>query len=391
MNNHFVVQGIPKTLFGAGAIRSLAQECLALGGSPVLLVMDRSLSQTPLRGRVEELLAEGGVSWVLYGEITPEPSPELADRGAQLARREGVRVVVGVGGGSTLDVAKAIAALVTNPGTAEDYVGLDLVKEPALPSVMVPTTAGTGSEVTFTAVFTMRETRTKGGINSPRLYPRTAILDPELTITLPPWETACTGMDALTHAIESYTSRQAHFWSEPHSLRAVELIGKHLRGAVHQGDDLHHRTALMKASFLGGLGLAMAGVGAVHALAYPLGALFDIPHGLANATLLPYVLQYNLPGNLRKHARLAQALGESPSQGSLREGAETAVLAVVSLAQDIGIPESLKELGIPEEAIREMADSAMKVARPMANNPRPVTVEAAMAIYRNAFAGQHLS
>jgi alcohol dehydrogenase len=290
-----------------------------------------------------------------------------------------------------MDVAKAIAVLATNEGKAVDYIGLDLVKRPGLATIMIPTTAGTGSEVTFTSVFTMRETKTKGGINSPFLYPHTAILDPELTLGLSPEVTAYTGMDALTHAIESFTSLQSHFMSEPISLEAVEILSANLRGAVYSGHDASgypYRENMMKGSYLAGLGLAMAGVGAVHALAYPLGALFDVPHGVANALMLPYVLEYNYPGNMDKFSLIARAMGEGGEASSERLMAARAVRAVFDLFCDLGLPRSLKELNIPEESIPEMAEGAMNVTRPILNNPRLMTVKAAENIYRRAFMGE---
>jgi alcohol dehydrogenase len=287
-----------------------------------------------------------------------------------------------------LDVAKAIAVLSKNEGIATDYIGLGLVKKPGIPTIMIPTTAGTGSEVTFTAVFTMRETKTKGGINSPFLYPHTAIIDPQLTMDLSPEVTASTGMDAFTHAVESFTSLQAHFASEPVSLSAVDIISANLRGAVFNGKHYSYRENMMKASYLAGLGLAMAGVGAVHALAYPLGAMFDVPHGLANAVMLPYVLEYNHPGNIDKFCQLAIAMGEEDAGLSAREMAASVVGSVFDLSEDIGIPRTLEFLKIPRDAVPQMAQAAIRVARPIMNNPRPVSVGVIEEIYSRAFEGR---
>jgi alcohol dehydrogenase len=346
------------------------------------------LSKSDTCSRTEELLRKGSIESFLYPEVTPEPAPTLADAGAEVARKEKVDCIIGLGGGSTMDVAKAISVLVNNEGKATDYIGLGLVKKPGLPSIMVPSTSGTGSEVTFTSVFTMRETKSKGGINSPHLYPHTAILDPELTLPLSPQVTAYTGMDALTHAIESFTSLQAHFMSEPISLKAIEIIAANLRGAVFKGDNYRHRENMMKGSYLAGLGLAMSGVGAVHALAYPLGALFDIPHGIANALMLSYVLEYNYPSSTEKFSLVAMAMGKGEEVSADRETAAHAVRAVSDLSVAIGIPQTLRELDIPEEAIPEMAEAAMKVAIPIMNNPRSMTARAAEEIYRKAFEGR---
>ncbi|MBW1861596.1 MAG: iron-containing alcohol dehydrogenase [Deltaproteobacteria bacterium] len=385
MNSLITIEGVKKTIFGPGAINQIGQECKALKATRTLVVMDHGLSKTDIRSQVWELLKKSRIKPILYPDITPEPAPTLADIGAGLAKKEKVGCVIAVGGGSTMDVAKAIAILVKNEGKAIDYIGLGLVKKPGLPTIMVPTTSGTGSEVTFTSVFTMRETKTKGGINTPFLYPYTVILDPELTIGLPPEITAYTGMDALTHAIESFTSLQAHFMSEPISLRAIELISASLRGAVFNGRDYQYRENMMKGSYLAGLGLAMSGVTAVHALAYPLGAFFDIPHGMANALMLPYVLEYNYPADIDKFYRIAFAMDEEENGYSGRVMASRAVQAVFDLSGDIGIPRTLKALNIPVDAIPEMAEAAMKVERPILNNPRPMSVRVAEEIYGKAF------
>jgi alcohol dehydrogenase len=388
MNMPITIEGVKKTVFGTGALNRIAEECKALKASRALVVMDRELAKTEIGSRTLDILKKGRVKAIPFPEITPEPSPSLADNGALLAREEKAACVIGVGGGSTLDVAKAIGVLVKNEGKATDYIGLGLVKKPGLPTIMVPTTAGTGSEVTFTAVFTMRETKTKGGINSPFLYPHTAVIDPELTMNLSPAVTANTGMDAFTHAVESFTSLQAHFVSEPVSLRAIELVSGNLRGAVFNGKSFLYRENMMKASYLAGLGLAMAGVGAVHALAYPLGAMFDVPHGLANAVMLPFVLEYNYPGDIDKFCQLAFAMGEEDTGMAPREMAAMAVSAVFDLSADIGIPATLEELKIPRDAIPQMAQAAIKVARPIANNPRPVSLSVIEQIYERAFEGR---
>ena len=390
MNNLITIEGVKKTVFGQGALHQIGEECRALKASKALLVMDQALSKKEICTKANEWLRKSRIKVFLYPEITPEPAPELADTGAEIAKKEKADCVIGVGGGSTMDVAKAIAVLAKNEGKAVDYVGLGLVKKPGLPTIMVPTTAGTGSEVTFTSVFTMRGTKTKGGINSPYLYPHTALLDPELTLELSPEVTAYTGMDALTHAIESYTSLQAHFMSEPVSLKAVEIISANLRGAVFDGRCYQYRENMMIGSYLAGLGLAMAGVTAVHALAYPLGALFDIPHGIANGLMLSYVLEYNYPGNMDKFSVLNQAMGSGITVSSKRDMAASAVRAVLDLSRDIGVPLTLKELDIPEEAIPEMAEAAIKVARPIMNNPRLMSVEVIEDIYRRAFEGKIL-
>ena len=387
MNNIKTIEGVKKTVFGSGAVSKLGIECKNLGASKALLVMDQALSKSVIAEKVKESLKSERIRVFMFSDVTPEPDPKIADLGTELALKEKVRCIIGVGGGSTMDIAKAIGMLMKNGGKAVEYIGIDKVKKPGIPTIMVPTTAGTGSETTLTAVFTQRDTRKKGGINSAFIYPDTAVLDPELTLDLPPMITAYTGMDALTHAIESYTSLNAHFMSEIISLRAIELIMENLRGAVFDGKNIKYRENMMMGSYLAGMGLAMAGVGAVHALAYPMGAIYDVPHGIGNGLLLPYVLEYNYPGNIEKFCNMAIYVGQDMEGLSSRENASLVSEAVFELAEDIGVPMTLKELNIPEDSIPEMAKAAMQVAVPIANNPRPMTVEAAMDIYRNAYEG----
>ncbi len=377
------IESVKRTLFGTGCVAQLGERLKELGLHSVILVLDKKMSNGHIGQRIKGILSDSGISFQEYADVTPEPAPELADRGAELARSYKVGGVLAVGGGSTMDVAKAIAVLATNPGRARDYIGLNLVKERGLPSIMVPTTAGTGSEATFTAVFTMREEKKKGGINSPYLYPELAVLDPELTVELPPFETAYTGMDALTHAIESYTSTSSHFLSRAISIKALELIAKNLRGAVYQGKNIHFRTAMLQGSYLGGLGLAMAGVGAVHAMAYPLGAFYDIPHGLANSVLLPYVMEYNYPADISAHAMISRLLGcEEVGDWKCASHLRTTLL---NLQKDIGLPLTLRDLGVPKGDIHKMAEVAMGVTRPMANNPRPMGLEDVVKVYHRAY------
>jgi alcohol dehydrogenase len=284
-----------------------------------------------------------------------------------------------------MDTAKAAAILATNGGRAKDYQGLNKVPRPGLLKGMIPTTAGTGSEVTFTAVFIDEEEKKKAGINSPHLYPDMSFLDPELTLSLPPAVTAFTGMDALAHAIESYTSLIANPLSEMFSLEAIRQIGKGLRQAVEKGSDLQARSEMLYGSLLAGIGLANAGVTAVHSLSYPLGGRFGVPHGVGNGLLLPAVMDYNALSCAEKFARIAGALGENVEGLSIKGAAILAADSVKRLARDIEVPRRLSDLGIPESALPWMAEEALKVTRPLENNPRPVSQEDAIQIYKNVF------
>jgi alcohol dehydrogenase class IV len=381
----FSFRAAGEIIFGVGAVNRLGAAVRKAGGKRVLVVADPGFAKTGSFLQVTQSLEREGLSLVLFDRVEPEPRTVVADQGGEVARKERCDFVLGVGGGSAMDTAKAAAVLATNGGQARDYQGLDKVPRPGLPKGMVPTTAGTGSEVTFTAVFINEEEKKKAGINSPHLYPEMSVLDPELTLSLPPAVTAFTGMDALAHAVESYTSKAAHSLSEMFSLEGIRLIGKSLRRAVEVGSDLDARSDMLLGSLLAGIGLANAGVTAVHSLSYPLGGRFRVPHGVGNGLLLPAVMEYNALSLPEKFARIAGAIGEKTEGLSAKKAALLAVEAVRRLARDIQVPMRLSDLGIPESAFPGMAEEALKVTRPLENNPRPVSFEDAIQVYRSVF------
>ncbi len=373
--------------FGVGLIETLADVVQKYNGTKVLLVADPNLQEVGLLAKITAPLDKSKVDYVVFDHIDPEPGLRLADEGCALALKEKCDAVVGVGGGSAMDVAKAVAILMTNGGKAVDYLGLGLIKKLGVPKIMVPTTAGTGAEVTFTAVFINEETGSKGGMNGDPLYPDAAILDPALTVTLPPHVTAAPGIDAFVHAMEAFTSTQSQPISDMYALEAMELISGNIHKAYANGDNLEARSAMMMGSLLGGKALATAGVGLVHAMAYPLGGMFGIPHGLANAVLMPFVVNYNLIGDPEKYARVADIMGYDVTKMSIREAATTAVEAVYNMNQDVNIPTSLAALDIPADKIPEMAEIALTVTRPVENNPRKPSLEDVISIYEIAHKG----
>jgi len=385
MKKTFSFTGAKKIVFGCAAFESLADHVKELGGRRPLIVLDKNLSKSGFRERAQAALAAGSLKAVFFDKVEPEPLLELADEGTEAARRGKCDIVVGIGGGSAMDVAKAVAALLPNKGRAVDFLGLNKVPGPGIPTIMVPTTAGTGSEVTFTAVFLRKNLNKKEGMNSPYLYPTLALLDPTLTLSLPPQPTAATGIDALCHAIESYTSVNASPMSEMVSLEAIRLIAENLRTCVHNGRNLEARENMLLGSLYAGLGLANAGVGAAHSLSYPLGGKYGISHGVANTLMLPRVMDFNVPSAQNKFAVIAEIMGESTEGLPLREAAYLAVDAVESLIEDCGIFTTLREIGVPEEDFPELARIALTVLRPLENNPRKVTFEEAVEIYRAAY------
>jgi alcohol dehydrogenase len=385
--NPFTITQPTQIHFGRKTILKLPQVIAQLGGQKPLVVVDPGLQKAGLDAKIIGPLDEAGLAHTIFNDVDPEPGLRLADKAAEIARSTGCDCVVGAGGGSAMDIAKAAAILLTNGGKAVDYLGLGKIKKAGVPKIMIPTSAGTGAEVTFTAVFINEETGSKGGMNGDPLYPDAALLDPELTVSLPPNVTATTGLDALTHALEAYTSIQAHPVSEMYSLEAIDLICTNIRSAFADGRNLEAREAMLLGSLMGGKALAMAGVGLVHAMAYPLGGMFGIAHGMANAVLLPYVTEYNLIGNLQKHASLAHFFGFDVAGMPLRDAAGLMVEGLFQLNFDLEIPASLTELNVPKDKIPEMADIALTVARPVENNPRQPTREDIIEIYNYAMQG----
>ena len=383
----FSVNQPTRILFGVNAVNQVGDMISQLGGHRVFLVADPGLKQAGIIQQVADLLDKAKIPCIVYDKVTPEPGLKLADQAVLLAKKNKADCVVGLGGGSALDIAKAASILLTNGGKAEDYLGLGKIKRQGVPKIMIPTTAGTGAEVTFTAVFINEKTNSKGGMNGDPLYPDAAILDPALTLSLPPHVTAATGIDAFTHALEAFVSTQAHVISDMYALEAIGLISNNLGAAYANGSNLEARSAMLMGSLLGGKALATAGVGLVHAMAYPLGGMFNTAHGLANAVLLPYVVEYNIIGSPDKFATVAQVMGYEIEGLPLREAAQLAVEAIHQLNADVGIPSSLADLNIPTDKIAEMAQIALTVTRPVENNPRKPTQEDVIAVYEAAFNG----
>lgn len=377
-------QTTPRLVMGPGALGRIVDELRRLGGGKVLVATDPGIVRIGLADRLEGLLSAGGIDFVRFDAVEPDPSIQTALAAAELAKKENVQAVIGLGGGSALDIAKVAAVLAGNDGPVSGYFGIDLIPRPGLPTILVPTTAGTGSEVTPIAILSDHEEKLKKGIVSPHLFPKTALLDPELTLGLPPQVTAATGMDALIHAVEAYTSKNASSLTDTLAEKAIRLIGDNIRVAYANGSNLAARAAMLEGSLLAGMAFANAGVTAVHAFAYPIGAEFHIPHGVANSIMLVPVMEFNMIGDLAKFAALAHILGEPVSGLNRRQAALSAVEALRDLTRDLRIPASLSSFGVTEADIPELAKGVMKVTRLLANNPRVMTVEDAEAIYRRA-------
>lgn len=370
--------------FGPGSVAKLEEEGKALGARHTLLVTDPGIRKAGLLDRALGPLRACGTEVEVYDGVEPEPPIQVLERCHETYRRERFDLVVGLGGGSSLDVAKSMSVLLANDGRPRDYLGIDLVPKPGVPSILVPTTGGTGAEATPNAIFSIEEEKVKKAIVSPHVIPRVAILDPELTLGLPPAQTAAAGVDALTHCLETYVALNATPMTEMFSLEGMRLLSRAIRRAVANGGDLPARSDMLLGSYYGGVCLAGASAGAIHALSYPLGGRYHVPHGVGNAMLFPHVMEFNHVGNLEKFARVAKVLGERVEGLSLREAARASVKAVRTLCEDVGIPTTLREVNVDPSAIPELAEAASKITRLLDFNPRRMTKEDIVRVYERA-------
>jgi len=371
-----------KVVFGTGTVRKIGEQARALGGTRVLVVTDPVLRRVGPIEETRKYLEEAGLAVTIYDGVEPNPTIEVVEQGLTLAREFACDLLVGLGGGSSIDSAKAIGLMLNNAGSISDYWGRAPANR-AVPVIAVPTTAGTASEVTWVTVIKDAKRKVKMGIGHPNLAAAVALCDPALSTTMPANVTASTGLDALTHAVESYTNTSTEPISEALALEAIRLIGANLRPAVAKGDNLSARERMLLASLMAGLAFANTRLGIVHAITSPLGGYFPVPHGVVNAILLPYAMEFNLIGHLEKHARIAAALGENVQGLSPVEAAGRSVEAVKKLAKDVGLPAGLGEVGVKEESLPEVCAEAMKnVNIPI--NPRRPTVEDLITICKKA-------
>jgi len=370
-------------LFGVGASEHLPTYVKYFPEGPVLIVTDHGLVKAGVLDKVQGLLSTTGRDLRVFDAVEPDPNKKCLEECLDLVRTVKPKLVLGIGGGSCLDVAKVAAAIYVNGGQIEDYAGIDKLPSKGLPTILMPTTSGTGSEVSPNAVISDKEQQSKLGIVSPHLYCDLAIVDPSLTLSCPANITASSGMDALTHAIEIYTNRFSTAIVDTIALEAIRLVGRNLSTCVHNGADLEARSAMSLAALYAGLGLGPINTAAVHALAYPLGGTYDIPHGLANSILLPYVMEFNQPACLAKFGRIAKALASTGRND--KDNIFQPVEMVRKLSRDVGIPQRLRDINIPKEAIPQMAAAAIKVNRLLKNNPRSITLSDIKQIYQHAY------
>lgn len=381
MLSSFVFQLPTKIYYGCGELLKIADRVREVGaGNRILIVTDQVVGGAPFMETLLRDLKENGFDCLVYSGAEPNPAVRHVREGLNLANRHRCDLIIGIGGGSSLDAAKAIAIMARNPGEIGDYWG-NPPQNKALPLIAIPTTAGTSSELTWVTVIKDEERKVKMGIGSPKLAPTMAIYDPEITVSVPAGLTASIGMDTLTHAIEAYINKNNNPVAELAALEAIRLVGENLRTAVSDGKNLEARQGMLLATLFAGIAFANIGLGVVHAITAIMGGFFPVSHGVINAILLPPCMDYNLEACTAKYARIAMALGEQVDGLSERAAAEKAVAAVFRLSRDVGIPARLSEVGVSAEHLEEIVQSAMKnVNIPI--NPRRPGPEDLLAICR---------
>lgn len=376
----------PLVVSGLDAAETVGRHSLPYG-KKALIVTDSRLVEAGLLDGISRSLADAKIDFVVFDNVTTEPLMEYAEAGLSASKENHCDFLISVGGGSCIDTAKGISVLSGNPGRLPDYEGLNKVEKPGMPHLAIPTTAGTGSEVSPTTIITDSARNVKMVIMSPHIATRAALVDPLMTVQMPQGVTASTGMDALTHAIEGYVSVRAQSITDALNLHAIELIAQNLPRAWSDGTNIDARARMMTGSLEAGIGFCNSSVALVHGMARPLGVYFHTPHGIANAVLLPAVMEFTLWGNPQKFARIAKALGENTDGLSVMDAAYLSVKAVKRLADGIGIP-SIRGLGVSEtdfeQKVDQMSQDAL-VGGSAGFNPRKAVPAEILKIYRKAF------
>ena len=372
--------------FGAGSRKVIAEEVAKRGYKKALIVTDKDLIKFGVADQVIAVLKDANIPYEIFDEVKPNPPVKNVKAGIAAFQAAGADFMIAIGGGSSMDTSKAIGIIINNPEFS-DVVSLEGVantKKKSVPVIALPTTAGTAAEVTINYVITDEENVKKMVCVDPNDIPTLAIIDPELMLSMPRGLTASTGMDALTHAIEGLITLGAWEMSDMFETKAIEMIAKWLPKAVENPSDIEARDGMATAQYIAGMAFSNVGLGLVHGMAHPLGAYYDIPHGVANALLLPFVMEYNKEAAKAKYRTIAEAMGVDTSSMSDDEAADAAVKAVKDLAIRVRIPQHLSEIGVPESGLPTLAQAAFNdVCTP--GNPRQTNVEEILAIYKKAF------
>ena len=376
-----------RNVFGEGAVHEIGSLLGSLHVSNAMIVTDKFLAQSGMADLVAGILTQSGIRSAVFDGAEPNPTDKNVEAGVAFFHAHSCDSIISLGGGSSHDCAKGIGLVASNGGRIHDYEGVDKATQDVVPLMAINTTAGTASEITRFCIITDTVRKVKMAIVDWRVTPKIAVNDPELMKGMPPSLTAATGMDAMTHAIEAYVSTDANVLTDSAALMAVKMIYQYLPKAVANGDYMKARDKMAYAQYLAGIAFNNASLGYVHAMAHQLGGMYNLPHGVCNAILLPYVEEFNLIGNLNRFRDLAEAMGEKVEGLSTGDAAAKAIQAIRTISRQVGIPASLKELGVKPEDFGIMAENAMKDVCCL-TNPRKATKEQVIEIYRRAYEGE---
>ena len=386
LKSSFSYNSVPKIRFGVGSIYESIDDLLTILGERIMVITDQGLTDIGLHRRLLEKMEEGGAPTILFDEVESDPSLSTVLTAISVAKNNSITGIIGFGGGSPMDVAKLTALICGSKENLNDVWGIGNAKGPRLPLCLIPTTAGTGSEVTPISIITI-EGEEKRGVVSPIILPDLAVLDPTLTVGLPGPITAATGIDAMVHAIEAFSSKSPNnnYISQLMAKEALMLLNNSISLAVNNGKNIKARTNMLMGSMMAGMAFANSPVAAVHALAYPLGGHYHIPHGLSNSLILPSVLEFNMPEAYRLYAELAEVIISDIGAGSMESKAMLFLESMCGIIRDVELPSTLDKVNIPETDLKMLAAEAMLQQRLLINNPREVTEEDALNIYQSAY------
>ncbi|WP_209342451.1 iron-containing alcohol dehydrogenase [Flavonifractor sp. AGMB03687] len=376
-----------RNVFGEGAVNEIGTLMGCLNVSHSMIVTDKFLAQSGMAASIQEILSGSSIRSVVFDGAEPNPTDKNVEAGVAFFQENNCDSIISLGGGSSHDCAKGIGLVASNGGTIHDYEGVDKATRDVVPLMAINTTAGTASEITRFCIITDTTRKVKMAIVDWRVTPKIAVNDPVLMRGMPASLTAATGMDAMTHAIEAYVSTAANVLTDSAALMAVKMIYQYLPKAVANGDYMKARDKMAYAQYLAGIAFNNASLGYVHAMAHQLGGYYNLPHGVCNAILLPYVEEFNLIGNLNRFRDLAQAMGEQIDGLSTGDAAAKAIQAIRTISRQVGIPANLKMLGVKPEDFGVMAENAMKDVCCL-TNPRKATKEQIIEIYRRAYEGE---
>ncbi|AAU36676.1 iron-containing alcohol dehydrogenase [Basfia succiniciproducens] len=372
-----------KVIAGAGCVAQITDVVNSFDATNVVIITDQGVFNAGLINEPKMLLEQAGVNVHVISDTPPEPPVDKVNDIYKVAMQFNVEMVIGIGGGSAMDTAKLVAILLNNHVALRDVVdGKVKFKNRGIPTLMIPTTSGTGSEATQNSIVLVPERELKVGIVDEKMLPNCVILDPKMTTGLPKHITANTGIDALCHAIECYISKKCSPFTEMFALKSIELIAKSIRIAYEDGHNLQARENMLLGSYLGGVSIATSSTVAVHALSYPLGGKYHIPHGLSNAILLPDVMKFNLDACVEKFARIAKAMDLNIAGLTEQEAAEAMIEELYALIRDLNIKCDLKTVGITEDILDELVDAGYSVRRLLDNNPKEMTKQDIRGIYK---------